>query len=81
MDIEKYNNLFNKISKLINEAKINVKKTVNSTMVITYWNIGKLIVEDESDGNTRAEYGKEVLKNLSENLTKLHLKSQTAKSL
>ena len=38
-------------------------------MVITYWNIGKIIVEDESDGNSRAEYGKEILKNISEKLT------------
>jgi len=81
MSIEKYNNLFNQISKLINEAKINVKKTVNSTMVITYWNIGKLIVEDESDGNTRAEYGKEILKKLSEKLTKEHGKGFDTRNL
>lgn len=69
MIIEKQNNLYNKISNLISEAKNNVKRTVNSVMVITYWNIGKIIVEDELEGNNRAEYGKEVLKALSEKLT------------
>ncbi len=38
-------------------------------MVTAYWNIGKLIVEDEQNGNTRAEYGKAVLEELSTKLT------------
>ena len=69
MIVEKQDNLYNKISKLINEAQDNIKRNVNSIMVITYWNIGKIIVEDELDGNSRAEYGKEILKNISEKLT------------
>lgn len=39
-------------------------------MVQTYWEIGRLIVEDEQQGNTRAEFGKGVLKSLSTELTK-----------
>lgn len=69
MIVGKQDNLYNKISNLINESKENIKRNVNSVMVITYWNIGKIIVEDESDGNSRAEYGKEILKNISEKLT------------
>ncbi len=42
---------------------------VNFAMVTAYWNIGKLIVEDEQKGNTRAEYGKAVLEELSIKLT------------
>ena len=38
-------------------------------MVTAYWNIGRLIVEDEQQGNTRAEYGKAVLADLSVRLT------------
>lgn len=41
----------------------------NSTLLISYWQIGQLIVEDEQKGNERAEYGKFVLKNLSKKLT------------
>jgi predicted nuclease of restriction endonuclease-like (RecB) superfamily len=39
-------------------------------MVIAYWNIGKIIVEDELNGSYRGEYGKGILKELSEKLTK-----------
>jgi len=41
----------------------------NSTLLLTYWQIGKLIVEDEQKGNKRAEYGKYTLKDLSKKLT------------
>ena len=69
MNIEKQNDLFDKILNLISEARNNVKRAVNSTMVLTYWNVGKIILEDESKGNNRAEYGKEILKKLSGKLT------------
>ena len=38
-------------------------------MVTSYWSIGQLIVEDEQNGNERAEYGKAVLEGLSKKLT------------
>ena len=38
-------------------------------MVNTYFNIGKIIVENEQNGNIRAEYGKEILRKLSKRLT------------
>lgn len=38
-------------------------------MVTAYWNVGRLIVEDEQQGNTRAEYGKAILADLSKRLT------------
>ncbi len=38
-------------------------------MVQAYWNIGRLIVEHEQNGNTRAEYGKQLLQQLSERLS------------
>lgn len=69
MELEIQNDLYIKISNLIKEAHSQIKRNVNSIMVITYWNIGKIIVEDESNGKTRAEYGKATLKNLSNKLT------------
>ncbi|MFR8223960.1 MAG: DUF1016 N-terminal domain-containing protein [Alistipes shahii] len=36
-------------------------------MVRAYWHIGRVIVEDEQKGKERAEYGKQVLKQLSQN--------------
>ena len=59
-DIQK--DLYGKISSIIKKAESQIRKSVNSTMVLTYWSIGKIIVEDELQGNHRAEYGKEILK-------------------
>ena len=63
------NNLYKQIADIISETQKKVRTTVNSAMVITYWNIGKIIVEDELKGKKRADYGKETLKKLSANLT------------
>lgn len=66
----KSNELYNKIARLLEEARRNVTSAVNIAMVYTYFEIGRIIVEDEQNGNSRAEYGKEVLKNLSGRLTR-----------
>lgn len=65
----KKENLYNSIVFLIREYRNNVRAAVNSVMVITYWNIGRLIVENEQQGKTWAEYGKAVLEELSGRLT------------
>jgi len=61
--------LYAKVAELISAARQQVRSAVNQAMVMTYWQIGQLIVEDEQSGDVRAEYGKTVLKNLSERLT------------
>ena len=63
------NSLYNKISSILEESRKFVATTVNTVMVQTYFEIGRLIVEEEQHGNVRAEYGKETLKNLSIKLT------------
>ena len=35
---------------------------VNNTMLCAYWNVGKIIVENEQNGNIKAEYGKQIMK-------------------
>lgn len=62
-------NLYSKIAELIQSARKNVARTVNQTMVYTYYEIGRMIVEDEQRGKERAQYGKKVLKELSGRLT------------
>ena len=62
-------NLYGDISQLIREARSNVRRAVNSAMVISYWNVGRMIVEDEQAGEQRAAYGKAVLKELAIKLT------------
>lgn len=60
--------LWTNIKELLTTSRQNLVRTVNATIIQTYWQIGKLIVEDEQNGNTRAEYGKQVLANLSKEL-------------
>ena len=61
--------LFDAISRLIDESRRQVAKAVNTAMVYTYYGVGQYIVEFEQGGNVRAAYGKEVLKRLSARLT------------
>jgi predicted nuclease of restriction endonuclease-like (RecB) superfamily len=63
------NTLYAKIAELLKLARNNVLRTVNQTMVYTYHEIGRMIVEDEQQGKHRAEYGKQVLDDLSIRLT------------
>lgn len=69
IDIQRVDALFEKISALIEQARQHVYRTVNTTEVYTKYGIGRYIVEDEQDGNYRAEYGKAVLKGVSDKLT------------
>lgn len=61
-------NLFNKVAALIADARRQVAATVNLTMVHTYFEIGRMIVEDEQQGSERAEYGKFILEDLAKRL-------------
>jgi len=51
-------------------AKVKVYQNINEIMTKTYFEIGKRIFEEEQRGKSRAEYGKELLKNLSIELTR-----------
>lgn len=59
------NQLFSKIADLIELSRQKVATAVNLAMVYTYFEIGKMIVEDEQQGEERAAYGKQVLPELS----------------
>jgi predicted nuclease of restriction endonuclease-like (RecB) superfamily len=59
---------YNKVADLLKEARKSVVQTVNRTMVYTYFEIGRMIVEEEQNGKERAEYGKQILKELSNRL-------------
>ena len=64
------NNIYQEIKELLYSAKNRVYQTINTTMTQTYYQIGKRIVEEEQGGETRAEYGSALLKNLSSELIK-----------
>lgn len=61
--------LAERIEQLIEETKKRTVATINTAMVYTYYEIGRMIVEEEQKGKLRAEYGKAVLKELSIRLT------------
>ena len=61
--------LFKKVANLIEQARVRVATAMNVAEVYTKYQIGRYIVEEEQSGKVRAEYGKKVLKGLSERLT------------
>ena len=63
------NNMYNQISDIITNNKNKMIYQINNTLVENNFMIGKIIVENEQNGNIRAEYGKEVLRKLSRKLT------------
>ena len=62
--------LLQAIRDVLGQARQYLQQTVNHAMVQAYWQIGRLIVEEEQRGKTRSEYGKQQLKALSQQLTK-----------
>lgn len=61
--------LFRIISKVVDDARKNVYKAANEAMVLAYWEIGRLIVEEEQRGNRRAEYGSRLINRLATRLS------------
>ena len=57
------------IKSVLEEARARVYSTANSAMVQAYWNIGR-ILNDACGNNERAAYGKQIIKTISEKLTK-----------
>jgi predicted nuclease of restriction endonuclease-like (RecB) superfamily len=62
--------LYTRVADLLNKARQAVTRNVNQIMVYTYYEIGRIIIEDEQAGQQRAKYGRSVLKELSGKLTK-----------
>ncbi len=58
------------VVELLQSARNQVIRTINQTMVLTYYEIGRMIVEQEQGGKDRADYGKQLLKGLSDVLKK-----------
>ncbi|PIV18062.1 MAG: DUF1016 domain-containing protein [Elusimicrobia bacterium CG_4_10_14_3_um_filter_49_12_50_7] len=58
-----------RIRKIIEDARGNIARAVNTEMVIAYWKIGKEIVDDEQQGKSRADYGRKLLEGIAKRLT------------
>jgi Pyruvate/2-oxoacid:ferredoxin oxidoreductase gamma subunit len=64
----KINTAYQNIRDILEEARGTAYRSVNFAMVQAYWQIGRIIVEEEQKGKERAEYGKGLLKELSKRL-------------
>ena len=58
------------VKTVLTTARQNVATQVNSELLNTYWNIGRIICEHEQSDPERADYGKQTIKELSKALTK-----------
>lgn len=75
------NSFYSQVVDLLQAARNKVVRSVNQTMVITYFEIGRMIVEEEQGGKERAGYGENVIKDLSKVLTKEFGKGFSVKNL
>ena len=64
-DLMRHNDFFENVAKIIEQARRHVGRTADLTMCLTYFEIGRMIVEEEQGGNARAEYGRGLLAALS----------------
>ena len=69
------------VSEVLEKARKNAKTAVNLAMVYAYYEIGRMIVEEEQHGENRAAYGKQILKELSTYLTGTFGKGYSAENL
>jgi hypothetical protein len=65
-----YSALVKDLGGLLESARRAAVRTVNAIMTVTYWEIGRRIVEFEQRGEKRAEYGAELLETLATDLTR-----------
>ena len=70
INTNRIDSLCHRVTGHIDQARQQVQRTIDTQMVKAYWLIGQEIVQEEQYGKERSEYGKAVLKNLSERLQK-----------
>jgi predicted nuclease of restriction endonuclease-like (RecB) superfamily len=62
------NDLYDRIREILESARTEIARTVNTAQVLSNWLIGRAIVEDEQQGQQRADYGENLLKKLAQQL-------------
>jgi len=74
-------NYIQDIKQILAQARQKAYTAVNAAMVEAYWQIGKRIVEEEQDGKERADYGKEIIQTISDEMTKEFGKGFTGRNI
>ena len=65
---QEYDELYQRVTKILEEARSQIARTVNTAMVHAYWLVGREIVEVEQRGDFRAKYGERLIERLAERL-------------
>lgn len=81
MHVKKPDALFDRVVSILEKARGNVVRAVNTNMVLAYWLIGREIVEEIQRGKGRAKYGEQVVENLSALLTERYGKGFSVTNL
>jgi len=76
-----YKSLLERVSNIIEEARKRTVRQINTIITRTYWEVGRLIVEEEQKGKEKAKYGEQLIKKLSNDLTKRFGKGFTERNL
>ena len=71
----------NDVKVIVEDGRNTAYQSVNAAMVMTYWKIGKRIVQEEQNGNKRADYGANLINLLSDKLTELFGKGFSSRAL
>ena len=80
-EYKKTNNILNDVREIIEVSRKNAYQAINVALVSRNWLLGKRIAEEEMNNKSRAEYGMEIIKQLSEDLTKEYGKGFTKSNL
>ncbi|WP_182995362.1 PDDEXK nuclease domain-containing protein [Pelobium manganitolerans] len=75
------NTLLHSVSLLIEESRKVLVRNVNTTMVFTYFHVGRMIVEEEQQGSQRAAYAESIISELSTHLTREYGKGFSKRNL
>ena len=67
-----YDELLSGISKLLDNARRTAARRVNGILTVTYWEIGRRIIQHEQGGQHRADYGQQIVDQLAADLTRKH---------
>lgn len=73
--------LFDRVAAILDKARGNVVRAINTQMVLAYWLIGREIVQEVQKGEERAEYGKQIVSDLSRQLTERYGKGFSVSNL
>jgi predicted nuclease of restriction endonuclease-like (RecB) superfamily len=81
IELKNQSDLFGRVADIIEASRAKIVRSVNHTMLVAYWHVGREIVEEVQKGDPRAAYGKQIIEDLSVRLTQRFGAGFSAQSL